>query len=148
MTDRLMRVGLVVLGFPALYTGIWAVVDPHGWFDGYPGLGHHWTSGFGSFNAHLATDTGAGFIAIGVAVTCAAIRMNRTTVRVALLAYLAFSAPHLGYHLVTPEPSVTGLDEILSLALLIAAVAVPVLLLLLSARMRPARFGAGSSPIR
>ena len=48
-------------------TGMWALVDPHGWYDDFPGFGHHWVAGQGgTFNEHLASDAGAGFLAVGV----------------------------------------------------------------------------------
>jgi hypothetical protein len=148
MTDRMVRVGLVLLAVPALYTGIWAVMDPHGWFASYPGFGHHWTAAYGTFNQHLATDTGAGFIAIGVPVLYAAIRMTKPLIRMALVVYLAFSIPHLIFHLVDHGPSLAGLDKALSLGLLIGAVAVPAVVLVMTTRMRTRRYGLSSPLLR
>jgi hypothetical protein len=148
MTDRVMRLGLVLLAAPALYTGIWAIVDPHGWFTSYPGFGHHWTAAYGTYNQHLATDTGAGFLAIGVPVLYAAFRMDKTVIRLALLVYLAFSIPHLVFHLIDPGPSLGGVDKALSLGLLIAAVVLPAVLLLMTTRMRTRRYGVSSPLLR
>jgi hypothetical protein len=140
MIEKLMRLGLIVLAVPSLYTGIWAVANPHGWYESYPGLGHQWTAAFGPFSEHLATDTGAGFIAIGVAVGYAAVRLRRGTVRLALLVFLGFSIPHLIFHLSHPGDGLSGFDRAASLWSLVAGVALPVLLMLLSARMRVGRF--------
>lgn len=145
---RLMRLGLVVLSVPALYTGLWAVVDPRGFFRSYPGFGYHWTSQLGPFNEHLTSDTGAGFIAIGIAVGYAAFSLERAVIRVSLVTYLAFSIPHLVFHLVNPQGALAGSDQVISLGLLAAAVALPLLLLALSGRVRTTSFSTGRTLLR
>jgi hypothetical protein len=148
MADRTLRVGLLLLAAPALYTGIWAIADPHGWFVSYPGFGHHWTVAFGTFNEHLATDTGAGFVAVGVAVLYAAVRLQKPIVRLALLVYLAFSIPHLIFHVLGPRSSLSNFDRSLSLGLLVAAVVVPALLLFMTTRMRTRRYSVSTPLLR
>ncbi len=135
MNDRLLRLGLVVLALASLYTGLWAVIDPHGWYLGYPGLGHHWTDAYGPYNHHLASDVGAGFLAIGVGTGYAAIRLTRPAARTALVAFLAFSIPHLIYHLTHQEHALTGGDRYASLAALAIAVALPIVLLAMTRRL-------------
>src|SRR3954447_3845175 len=56
-----LRFGLVVLGLPQLAIGAWALASPSGWFDTFPGAGHHWLPAYGPYNSHLATDVGATF---------------------------------------------------------------------------------------
>jgi hypothetical protein len=124
----LLRAGLVVLGLPQLAIGVWALASPRGWFDSFPGGGHHWLPAYGPYNAHLATDVGATFVAIGVVVLLAALWLERRLVQAALLGYLAYEIPHFVYHLgadhhlssgdhVTSDISL-GLTLVLALALL------------------------------
>jgi hypothetical protein len=80
------RWGLVVLGGPQLAIGVWAVASPRGWFDTFPGGGQHWLPAYGAFDSHLATDVGAGFIAIGLVLLLAALWLERRLVQAALIA--------------------------------------------------------------
>src|SRR3954451_4832762 len=60
------RLLLMLVGLLDAATGLWALADPRGWFDKFPGFGHHLVSGQGgAFNEHLASDAGAGFLAVG-----------------------------------------------------------------------------------
>src|SRR5262249_7381406 len=94
-----LRVGLLVLGVPQLAIGAWALISPHGWFDTFPGGGHHWLPDYGPFNSHLAFDVGATFGAIRLILCLAAWWLDRRVVQVALIGYLAYAIPHAIYHL-------------------------------------------------
>jgi hypothetical protein len=99
------RVLLVLVGLIDAATGGWALVDPRGWWDTFPGFGHHWVSGQGGlFNEHLASDAGAGFLAVGVVLLVAAVIGTPLTVRLAALALLAHALPHFLFHVAhSPE---------------------------------------------
>jgi hypothetical protein len=120
------RWGLVVLGLPQLAIGVWAVASPRGWFNTFPGGGQHWLPAYGAFDSHLATDVGAGFIAIGLVLLLAALWLERRLVQAALIAYLAYALPHLVFHLANDEVLSTGAraaNDIVLGALVILALA-------------------------
>src|SRR5436190_23852061 len=89
-----MRLGLVLLGLPQLAIGVWAIASPRGWFGTFPGGGEHWLPAYGAFDSHLATDVGAGFIAIGAILLLAALWLERRLVQATSIAYLAYAIPH------------------------------------------------------
>ena len=120
------RWGLVVLGLPQLAIGVWAVASPRGWFDTFPGGGQHWLPAYGAFDSHLATDVGAGFIAIGLVLLLAALWLERRLVQAALIAYLAYALPHFVFHLANDEvlsPGAHAASNILLGLLVILALA-------------------------
>lgn len=141
MTEQLpqwVRFGLIALAVPQLTTGLWAVLDPSGWYEGFPGGGRTWVSVDGPYNHHLAGDAGAGFLATGVVLLLAAVWFERRVVQVALLAMLAFAVPHLLYHL--NNNALGGTDSVMSYGALAVTVAAPVVLLvvLVAGRARAA----------
>jgi len=127
-----VRFALIALAVPQLATGLWAVIDPSGWYDGFPGGGRNWVSVDGPFNHHLAGDAGAGFLATGVVLALAALWFERRVVQMALITLLAFAVPHFLYHL--NNNALSGSDSAISYGGLAFAVAVPAVLLFLSTR--------------
>jgi hypothetical protein len=67
-----VRIGLVALAVPQAVTGLWAILDPSGWFTEFPGFDPRLVAADPPYNAHLANDTGAGFLATAVALSLAA----------------------------------------------------------------------------
>ena len=93
------RVVLGVVGLLDGVTGGWALIDPRGWFDTFPGFGHHWVSGQGgAFNEHLASDAGAGFLAVGLVLVVAALMGSPLAMRLAALVLLVHALPHFVFH--------------------------------------------------
>jgi hypothetical protein len=88
------------------------------------------------YNAHLATDAGAGFLATGLALVAAAVWARRSGVLVALVAYLGFAVPHAVYHAANPAPGLTGAEDVTNVVVLFAGV---VLALVFAWGARPAR---------
>lgn len=104
-----VRLGMVVtLAVPQLATGLWAVFAPANWFEKFPGVDPRLVAAEPPFNAHLATDAGAGFLATGVALAVAVAWAQRRAVQLALLTCLAFTLPHALYHGINPAPGLTG----------------------------------------
>jgi hypothetical protein len=124
------RALLIALGAPLVALGAWAVVAPHSWFDDFPGGGRHWVSALGPYNEHLATDTGAFFLAIGGLLIFAAVVLERRVIQAALGALLVFSIPHLAWHLGELGPYET-LDKVLNVISLSLLVVVPIVMLFL-----------------
>jgi hypothetical protein len=93
------RVVLALLAVIDLVTGLWAVLDPLGWYKNFPGFGQHWVAGDGPFNRHLALDAGAGFLAVAAAMVVALVWARRAVIQVALVAFLGQDLPHFAFHL-------------------------------------------------
>ncbi len=109
-----VRIILVVLAVQNLVTGVWAVLAPRSFYDGFPGLGRHWVSANPPFNQHLIGDAGAGFLAVGVVLAVAALWQHREVVRVALIAFLVNDIPHFLYHVMHPADALGSTDKMLS----------------------------------
>ena len=90
---RAVRAGLIYLTVSFLVVGLWATLDPRGFYDGFPGGGRHWVAGDGPYNAHLVGDAGVGFLAAGVVVLLAAMWMDASLIRAAALAAVVHGAP-------------------------------------------------------
>lgn len=116
MTERRtwVRVVLALLAIGPLATGLWAVLDPSGWFESFPGLGRAWVVVEGPFNHHLSVDAGAGFLAVGVALVAALVWAKREAIQVALVAFLVHTVPHFLYHLTHPVDELGAVDQVLS----------------------------------
>ena len=106
------RVLLALVGLIDGATGGWALVDPRGWFDTFPGFGHHLVSGQGgSFNEHLASDAGAGFLAVGVILVVGALVGSPLAMRLAALALLAHALPHFLFHVAHSPEHLTSAEK-------------------------------------
>jgi hypothetical protein len=123
-----VRLGLVALAVPQAITGLWAILDPSGWFSEFPGFDPRLVAADPPHNDHLATDVGAGFLATAVALLLAAWWAERRAVQLALATYLAFAVPHLVYHAANPAPGLTDAEDLRNVATLTIAVVVPLIL--------------------
>lgn len=118
---------IVTLAVPQLVIGLWAYLAPESWFDSFPEFDPRLVAAIPPYNEHLASDAGAGFLATGVALLVAVIWANRSGVRVALVAFAAFTAPHVLYHAAHPADLLSGAEDVvnvlaLSSTLVLAAV--------------------------
>ena len=104
---RWLRPLLVVLGVPNVIAGGWAIVDPQGWFDRFPGWAPRLVASAPPYNEHLSTDAGAGLLAIGLLALLAAWQPRPDVVTTAMVGYLAFALPHATYHLLHPSDLLT-----------------------------------------
>jgi hypothetical protein len=104
----------VTLASPQLAIGLWAVLAPHRWFDSFPGFDPRLVAAEQPYNRHLASDTGAGFLAIGVALLVAALWADRGAVVTALVAYVAFTVPHALYHALHPADALTRAQDMIN----------------------------------
>lgn len=119
LVPRWVRLGLVaLLAVPQLLIGLWAMLAPEGWFDSFPGLGPALIAGEPPFNHHLVTDVGAGFFAVGIGVLLAAHWGTRRLVQLSLVVFVAFTAPHVAYHVVNPAPGLSGGADVANVMLL------------------------------
>lgn len=135
---RLFRVVMVAIALPQLVIGAWAIADPSGWFEDFPGGGRHWLPVYGPYNDHLAVDAGAGLFATSVLLILAALVLERRVVQVALAGWLAFAIPHTVFHYLTLDRYETR-DTVPNAISLAATVLVPLALLWLTRERRPPR---------
>ena len=112
-TRRWVRIGLVYLTLSFLGVGLWATIDPRGFYDDFPGGGRHWVAGDGPYNAHLVGDTGVGFLAVGVVLLLAAWMQGRL-ILAASVAAMVHAGPHLLFHLRHPNDALESTDAWLS----------------------------------
>jgi hypothetical protein len=138
-----VRIGLVALAVPQAITGLWAILDPSGWFTDFPGFDPRLVAAEPPSNSHLATDAGAGFLATAVALSLAAWWAERRTVLLALATYLAFAVPHLAYHAANPAPGLSDAEDLRNVATLIIATVIPVVLGWGARTPRPRGLGRG-----
>jgi hypothetical protein len=105
---------LLLLALAGADTGVWATLAPRSWYDTFPGAGHHWLAVLGPYNEHLSRDVGGLYLALLVLSVGAALRpADGYLVRLTAAAWLAFSIPHLIYHLAHPG-MLDGTDKVLS----------------------------------
>ncbi len=132
MHDRLLRILLVLLSLNSLI-GLWAAFAPRSFYDDFPGGGRSWVSADGPYNEHLVRDFGALNLALSVLTIAAAIMLVRSLAVVAALGWLAYSVPHLVYHLRHLDVYDTS-DQIANVAALSLAPLLAIAVLVLEAR--------------
>jgi hypothetical protein len=145
-----MRAGLALLALPSAIIAGWTLIAPHAFYDDFPGGGRHWVSALPPYNEHLLRDFGAASLAMVVFLVGAAILLERRVIQVALIAFLAYSIPHFGYHVTTTGHYSTG-DNIGSLSGFVTTMALSVALLALTREATGASAGPRayeSSPSR
>lgn len=116
---RWVRLGVAVtLAVPQVVIGVWAVIAPKSWFESFPGFDPRVVAAEPPYNEHLAADVGAGFLATGVVLLVAAVWANRAAMGIALLAFIAFTLPHVGYHSTHPSDALTGIENAINVVTL------------------------------
>lgn len=129
MAPQWVRLALVALGLPNVATGTWAILSPQAWFDRFPGFDPRLVAAEPPFNAHLATDAGAGFLATGAILLLAAWLGDRRSAQLALAGFALFAVPHAAYHALNPAPGLTGAEDVQNVGLLAFSVMVTAALL-------------------
>jgi hypothetical protein len=133
MRETVLRIGLAVLGVPALIIGVWAAFLPRSFYEDFPGLGRMWVAPDGPYNEHLVRDVGELNLALVVVTAVAMVTLGPWLVRAVLAGWLVYSVPHLVYHLRHMEPFAT--DDQVSIAASLALVPIlAVVLLVVEAR--------------
>jgi hypothetical protein len=125
-----LRAGLALLAMIEALQGFWMYFAPRSFYDDVPTV-----SADPPFNQHLMTDIGGLGLAMAVVMGGAAVLMDRTLIRVALVAYLVYSVSHLLFHVthlmgLSPGGTaflLTGLSllPLIALALLILSIRQP-----------------------
>jgi hypothetical protein len=122
----ILRLGLAAFAVVELFIGGWAAISPRSFYDGFPTVDLT-----PPFSEHLLRDFGGATLGIAVVLAAAAIWPTTRLATIALIAYLAFSAPHLVFHLEHLEGATTSQATFL-VTVLVASVVVPVALLSLA----------------
>lgn len=99
MTSRWIRLLLAVQAVGLAGVAIWPLVDPRGFYDKFPGGGHHWINVNGPYNEHFIRDFGALNAALLVVVIYAIWKVTPALVQAASLALIVYGIPHVLYHL-------------------------------------------------
>lgn len=120
---------LGVLGFAQLASGLFALLAPRSFYDGFP-FGGGWVAALPDYSEHLVRDVGGLFLATAVLLLAAAWLLDRRLVAIACVAYLAFSLPHAIYHYFNLDVYGTG-DTIANAIALAATVVLPIWVLLM-----------------
>jgi hypothetical protein len=129
-----VRIGLVALGLPNVLAGLWATIAPQSWFDDFPGWDPRLVAAEPPYNAHLATDAGAGLLASGFVLLAAAWLADTRSVQLGLIAFAVFSVPHAAYHAFNPAPGLSSAEDARNVVLLVVVVAAAVVLFVASMR--------------
>jgi hypothetical protein len=127
----LLRPGLVLLAAIEIVLGLWTLLFPASFYADVPTVDLT-----PPFSEHLFRDFGGATLGLAVVLTAAAVRPERRLVVTALLAYLAFAAPHLVFHLGHLQgaggPAATVLVVVLT-----GSVVLPLALLVIALRRQP-----------
>jgi hypothetical protein len=105
---RWLRGGMAVMAVTPALVGIWASVSPRGFYDGFPGAGHHWVAAVGPYDEHLVRDVGALYLGALVLLALAWAWLDRRLVQATLISYAVAALPHLIYHLTALDGFSTG----------------------------------------
>ena len=109
----LRRAALAVLILSQGSIALWALLAPRAFYDDFPGGGSAWVSPLGPYDEHLVRDVGALSLGLTIVLITAAVWPQWRMRFAAALGYLAWSVPHLIYHLTADEVLSTG-DRIAS----------------------------------
>ena len=89
-----LRIGLAVLALIELALGLWTTLAPESFYSDVPTVDLT-----PPYSEHLLRDFGGATLGLAIVLGAAAIWPETKWVIVALLGYLAFSVPHLAFHL-------------------------------------------------
>lgn len=134
------------LAAPGVAIGLWQLLSPRTFYDGFPGFGRGWVAVDGPYNEHLVRAVGGGTLALAGVALFALVRTTPGLVRAAALGVLVAQVPHFLYHLahvgLLPAPA----DRVLNALLLGSGIAVPALLLREASRLGTAPRGDAAAP--
>ncbi len=142
-TRHRVRAGLVYLTVSFLAVGLWATFAARSFYDDFPGGGRQWLVGDGPYNAHLVSDAGVGFLAVGAVLLLAAVWLERRTVQAASAAVIMHNGLHLLFHLRHPNDELASVDRLMSNGGLALGAVIAVIILMVVTRA-PARRAEGA----
>ena len=122
----MIRAGLALLALVELVLGAWTLLFPESFYRDVPTVDLT-----PPYSEHLFRDFGGATLGLALVLAAATVWMELRWVVVALLAYLAFAAPHLAFHLGHLHGA-TALEAGVLTALLVGSVVLPAVLLFLA----------------
>jgi len=128
---RALRPGLALLAAVEVVLGLWTLLFPASFYADVPTV-----DATPPFSEHLFRDFGGASLGLAVVLTAAAVWTERRLVVVALVAYLAFSVPHLGFHLGHLH-GLSGTTAMVLVVVLAGSVLLPLALLVVALRHPP-----------
>lgn len=143
--NALVRPGLALLAALELILGSWTLLSPAGFYAEVPTVDLT-----PPYSEHLLRDFGGATLGLALVLAAAAVWLERRLVAVSLTAYLAFSAPHLAFHL-GHLGGASGTAAVTLVAVLLGSVLLPLGLLvvaLVPARRNPAADADGAHAAR
>ena len=135
-----LRIGLLGLAAVELVLGLWTLVVPASFYAVVPTVDLT-----PPFSEHLMRDFGGATLGMALVLRAAGIWLERRVVVVALLAYLAFSVPHLVFH-VGHLGGASAVEATVLVLLLAGSVVLPAALLVVAAGLRDP-VPAGAAPV-
>jgi hypothetical protein len=130
---RWLRGGIAVMAVTPALVGIWATLSPRGFYDQFPGAGHHWVSAVGAYDEHLVRDVGALYLGALVLLALAWAWLDRRLVQATLIFYAVAALPHLIYHCTALDGFSAG-DAVAEIGGLALNVVIPLALLTVTRR--------------
>jgi Domain of unknown function (DUF4345) len=132
-----VRAGLALLALVELVLGTWTLLFPESFYRDVPTVDLT-----PPYSEHLFRDFGGATLGLALVLAAAAVWMELRWIVVALLAYLAFAAPHLVFHLGHLHDA-TAVEAGVLTTLLAGSVALPagLLVLTLTTLRRPSDAG-------
>ncbi|MEY2464822.1 MAG: hypothetical protein QOH64_2960 [Acidimicrobiaceae bacterium] len=116
--------------------GLWATVDPRGFYDSFPGFGRVWVAVDGPYNEHLVRDVGALALGVAIVLVAAAWTMSRPLVLTGGIAMTAAALPHTLYHLRHADVYDGTADKVASLGGLVLGTLLGIVVLVAGLRWR------------
>jgi hypothetical protein len=132
----LLRVTLACLAFSAAVPGLQATISPSAFYDGFP-FGRAWVQMLPPYNEHLIRDVGNYKLAFAILFAWAAWRPSRELVVPLASAWSVAALLHAVYHALHLDGFGAG-DAIALTAVLAAALALPVLAIVIESSGRAA----------
>ena len=118
------RTALTALAVAAALPGLHALLDPRGFFDGYPIGPFDWVVSLPPYNEHTTTDVGGFYLAFAVLFAWAARTLNPSLVRPLCAAWTLAAVSHLLFH-VTHLDDFGFADAVTQTATLVLVLALP-----------------------
>ncbi len=141
-----LRLLLWILAASAFGLGVQAEFFPRSFYDDFP-LGRGWVAMDGRYNEHLIRDFGALNLALLVLTVGAIFVGTRAISRVAAASWIAYSVPHLVYHLRHLTMAMPGVDKLgMIVSLSFPVVAAAVVVFDRAAVAAPAAVGSSGAP--
>jgi len=130
------RAVAALLALSAAEVGLWASIAPRSFYRSFPGGGRHWVSVLGPYNEHLVRDVGGLYLSLLAISVWAVVRLQPEIMRLAGVAWLVFSLPHLAFHAAHLGPF--GLADQVGIMVTLGGTVVLAMVLLLPGTRRPA----------